>query len=134
MRYVSLISPKAVLGEQAWIMHSMSLINSVNHAPLVIIVGLVFHLLVVAGALAQLRLTRITSFCGILIVTYRLMRINNSIANTNTLHSLHIKQIFVGSRVKFLVDGRFIVDFSVGNIAISLDTFGDTPHVARCSQ
>lgn len=134
MRYVSLISPKAVLREQAWIMHSMSLINSVNHAPLVIIVGLVFHLLVVAGALAQLRLTRITSFCGILIVTYRLMRINNSIANTNTLHSLHIKQIFVGSRVKFLVDGRFIVDFSVGNIAISLDTFGDTPHVARCSQ
>jgi hypothetical protein len=134
MRYVSLISPKAVLGEQAWIMHSMSLINSVNHAPLVIIVGLVLHLLVVAGALAQLRLTRITSFCGILIVTYRLMRINNSIANTNTLHSLHIKQIFVGSRVKFLVDGRFIVDFSVGNIAISLDTFGDTPHVARCSQ
>jgi hypothetical protein len=134
MRYVSLISPKAVLREQAWIMHSMSLINSVNHAPLVIIVGLVFHLLVVAGALAQLRLPRITSFCGILIVTYRLMRINNSIANTNTLHSLHIKQIFVGSRVKFLVDGRFIVDFSVGNIAISLDTFGDTPHVARCSQ
>lgn len=134
MRYVSLISPKAVLREQAWIMHSMSLINSVNHAPLVIIVGLVLHLLVVAGALAQLRLTRITSFCGILIVTYRLMRINNSIANTNTLHSLHIKQIFVGSRVKFLVDGRFIVDFSVGNIAISLDTFGDTPHVARCSQ